>query len=39
MLLFYDGFIVLVSHPDTKPAGEGLSCQMLSGHTCGEKKL
>ena len=25
MLLFYDGYIVVVSHPDSNPAGEGLT--------------
>ena len=25
MLLFNEGFIVLVSHPDTNPAGQGLT--------------
>ena len=43
MLLFYEGFIVLVSHPDTNPAELQWtllqSCQILRGHTCGEKKL
>ena len=36
MLLFKEGFIVLVSHPDTNPAGQGLtsvnfSIKKLSG--------
>ena len=34
MLLFYEGYIVLVSHPNTNPAGLG-----LTSVNCGITKL
>ena len=39
MLLFYEGYIVLVSHPNTNPAGQGLTSVKSVRRSEGTLKL